>query len=180
MGDFHIAIEWSSISLMVSSNYLLIAASWSRLTSNIWVHYIIPAESLCNNNVVVTPKHHFDEITSKWRRFDVITTLLSRRVRWGVTSVVNCIVPFFDRTSMSFFVYNSNRDDHNKFSHVTFTLLIIEDTAERYIDLICKYVKMNHHFCPWAIISTSSVDKHLATHLTHGAVKSICFNRLMR
>ena len=40
-----------------------------------------PADTLRNNDVVFTPKRgYFDMITSKWRRFDVITTLLLRHV----------------------------------------------------------------------------------------------------
>ena len=40
------------------------------------------ADSLRNNDVVITSKRrHFDVITSKWRRFDVITTLLHRVFR---------------------------------------------------------------------------------------------------
>ena len=45
----------------------------------------IPADTLRNNDVVVTSKRrHFDVITSKWRRFDVITTLLLRHVFRGI------------------------------------------------------------------------------------------------
>ena len=44
----------------------------------------IPANTLRNNDVVITSKRrHFDVITSKWRRFDVITTLLLRHVFSG-------------------------------------------------------------------------------------------------
>ena len=44
----------------------------------------IPANTLRNNDVVITSKRrHFDVITSKWRRFDVITTLLIRHVFGG-------------------------------------------------------------------------------------------------
>ena len=39
-----------------------------------------PADTLRNNDVVVTSKRHYDAITSKWRRFDVITALSSRHV----------------------------------------------------------------------------------------------------
>ena len=43
----------------------------------------VPANTLRNNNVVITSKRrHF--VTSKWRRFDVITTLLLRHVFSGV------------------------------------------------------------------------------------------------
>ena len=46
----------------------------------------IPADTLHNNDVVITPKRrHFDVITSKWRRFDVKTTLLLRHVFGGIT-----------------------------------------------------------------------------------------------
>ena len=45
----------------------------------------IPADTLCNNDVVITSKRrHFDVITSKWRRFDVITTLSLRHVFTGI------------------------------------------------------------------------------------------------
>ena len=40
-----------------------------------WFRYIRPL-----NNDVITSKRHFDVITSKWRRFDVITTLLLHHV----------------------------------------------------------------------------------------------------
>ena len=43
-----------------------------------------PADASSNNDVVVTSKRRqFDEITSKWRCFDVITTLLLRHVFSG-------------------------------------------------------------------------------------------------
>ena len=46
---------------------------------------IIPADSLRNNDVVITSKRgHFDVITSKWCRFDVTTTLLLRHVFSGM------------------------------------------------------------------------------------------------
>ena len=42
------------------------------------------ANTLLNNDVVITPKRrHFDVFTSKWRRFDIITTLLLRHVFRG-------------------------------------------------------------------------------------------------
>ena len=45
----------------------------------------IPADTLRNNDLVITSKrHHFGVITSKWRRFDVITTLLLRHVFRGI------------------------------------------------------------------------------------------------
>ena len=37
-----------------------------------------PLKTWRNNNVVITSKRHFDVITSKWRRFDVMMTLLLR------------------------------------------------------------------------------------------------------
>ena len=53
------------------------ASSCSRWSNN-------PADTLRNNDVVITSKRrHFDVITSKWRRFDVMTTLLSRHVFRG-------------------------------------------------------------------------------------------------
>ena len=40
-----------------------------------------PADTLRNNDVVITSKRtHFDVFTTKWRLFDVITTLLLRHV----------------------------------------------------------------------------------------------------
>ena len=46
--------------------------------------YYNPANTLRNNNVVITSKRrHFDVTTSKWRRFDVTTTLLLRHVFRG-------------------------------------------------------------------------------------------------
>ena len=43
-----------------------------------------PADTLRNNDVFITSKRcHFGVITSKWRRFDVITTLLLRHVFSG-------------------------------------------------------------------------------------------------
>ena len=43
-----------------------------------------PADTLRNNDVVITSKRrHFDVITSKWHRFDVITTLSLRHVFSG-------------------------------------------------------------------------------------------------
>ena len=50
----------------------------------------IPADTLCNNNVVVTSKRrHLDVITSKWRSFDVITTLLLCHVFTGMLLSAN-------------------------------------------------------------------------------------------
>ena len=49
------------------------------------IHYVTPADTLGNNDVVIMSKRrHFDVITSKWRRFDVTTTLLSRQVFGGM------------------------------------------------------------------------------------------------
>ena len=43
-----------------------------------------PADTLRNNNVVITSKRrHFDVTMSKWHRFNVITTLLLRQVFGG-------------------------------------------------------------------------------------------------
>ena len=48
-----------------------------------------PADTLCNNDVVITSKRrHFDVITSKWRRFDVITTLSLRHVFTGYIPLI--------------------------------------------------------------------------------------------
>ena len=47
-----------------------------------------PADTLRNNDVVITPERHFDVITSKWRRFEPITTLLLRHVFGGKLSAV--------------------------------------------------------------------------------------------
>ena len=45
----------------------------------------IPADTLRNDSVVIMSKpRHFDVITSKWRRVDVITTLLLRHVFSGM------------------------------------------------------------------------------------------------
>ena len=45
-----------------------------------------PADTLRNNNVITTSKRsHFDVITSKWRRFDAMTTLLPRYVFGGLS-----------------------------------------------------------------------------------------------
>ena len=45
----------------------------------------IPADTLRNNDVVITSKRrHFVVITSKWRRFDVITMLLLHHVFGGM------------------------------------------------------------------------------------------------
>ena len=42
------------------------------------------ADTLRNNDIVITPKRcHFDVIISKWRRFDVKTTLSFRQVFGG-------------------------------------------------------------------------------------------------
>ena len=42
--------------------------------SGLWHLRSTPADTLRNNDVVITSKRrHFDVITSKWRRFDVIT-----------------------------------------------------------------------------------------------------------
>ena len=49
-----------------------------------WKMWPCPADTLRNNDVVITSKRrHFDVITSKWRRLDVITTLLLRHVFSG-------------------------------------------------------------------------------------------------
>ena len=46
---------------------------------------IFPADTLRNNDVVITSKRrHFDVITSKWHRFDVMTTLLLSNVFRGL------------------------------------------------------------------------------------------------
>ena len=43
-----------------------------------------PTDTLHNNEVVITPKQwHFDVITLKWRRFDVVTTFSLRHVFGG-------------------------------------------------------------------------------------------------
>ena len=43
-----------------------------------------PANTLRNSGVVIASRRrHFDGITSKWRRFDVVTALLLRRVFGG-------------------------------------------------------------------------------------------------
>ena len=50
----------------------------------IFCNNLNPADTLRNNDVVITSKRrHFDVITSKWRRFDVITTLSLRHVLSG-------------------------------------------------------------------------------------------------
>ena len=55
-----------------------------NLDSSVKTHCRRPANTLRNNNVVITSKRrHFDVITSKWRRFDVITTLVLRHVFRG-------------------------------------------------------------------------------------------------
>ena len=44
-----------------------------------------PADTLSNNDVFISSKRrHFDVTASKWRRFDVITTLLLRQVFSGL------------------------------------------------------------------------------------------------
>ena len=61
--------------------------------------YYNPANTLRNNNVVITSKRrHFDVTTSKWRRFDVTTTLLLRHVFRGN----------FPYETPSFLVYHDN------------------------------------------------------------------------
>ena len=49
---------------------------------NTFSHISLPADTLRNNDVVITSKrrYYFDVITSQWRRSDVITTLLLRHV----------------------------------------------------------------------------------------------------
>ena len=49
----------------------------------------VPPIAWRNNNIVITSKRrHFDVNASKWRRFDVITTSLSRNVSAGVTLLI--------------------------------------------------------------------------------------------
>ena len=64
-----------------------------KLTCTAWRHH--PADTLRNNDVVITSKRrHFDVITSKWR-CDVITTLLLRQMFGGLES-------HYDDVTMSF------------------------------------------------------------------------------
>ena len=50
----------------------------------VYLRCAFPADTLRNNDVVITSKRrHFDVITSKWRCFDVITTSLLRHVFRG-------------------------------------------------------------------------------------------------
>ena len=49
----------------------------SILSFRVWGSYSNPADPLRINDVIITPKRCYcDVITSKWRRFDVLTTLL--------------------------------------------------------------------------------------------------------
>ena len=48
----------------------------------------IPADTLRNNDFVTPSKRHFEAITSKWRRFDVIPTLSLRNVFSRIGAVV--------------------------------------------------------------------------------------------
>ena len=51
--------------------------------------YLYPADTLRNNDVVITSKRrHFDVITSQWRCFDIITTLLLRHVFRGYVPII--------------------------------------------------------------------------------------------
>ena len=61
-------IHWRKLN---ATNRLIGVLPWNECNN--------PANTLRNNNVVITSKRrHFDVITSKWRRFDVITTLVLR------------------------------------------------------------------------------------------------------
>ena len=66
-----------------------------------------PTNTLRNNDVVITSKRHFDGIASKWRRFDVISTLLLRHFFQGCPAynvigvLVDCLSPKVARSTLS-------------------------------------------------------------------------------
>ena len=71
---YDVIITWLDETLLWRCDYI-----WCLL-GNPYV-YISPLNTWRNNNVLVTSKRcHFDVITSKWHRCDVITTSLLRNV----------------------------------------------------------------------------------------------------
>ena len=85
-----------------------------------------PAGTLCNDGVVITLKrHHFDVMTSKWRRFDVTTTLLLHHIFGGYMCVVQVIIEklyiqftwkhlMYHITFINMYIYQCLHDEYYK------------------------------------------------------------------
>ena len=98
----------------------------------------VPSDTLRNNNVGITSKRgHFDVITSKWRRFDVMATLLLRHVFSGV---ILCLPYRLYHVFISSYIYNSE-------------LIYFKQSNARY---------MHHNFiCQLRFIQTASITAHI-------------------
>ena len=86
-----------------------------------WVYWwshdtcTVPADTLRNNDVVVTSKRRrFDVITSKWRRFDVITALLFCHMFIGVDIYTRNGLPgsFLPEAGLRLSMYARNMNVH--------------------------------------------------------------------
>ena len=83
LSDFIWRQTFQSILVRVGNGLSLI-----RHQAITWSSTDFTADTLRNNDVVITPKpRHFDVFTSKWPCFDAITTLLLRRVFRGLLTI---------------------------------------------------------------------------------------------